>query len=122
MVDADLPPVPIDEPLMVQVIVNLIENALRHGEAPFELHASTRGDRIEIRMIDHGRGIPEAERRRLFDPGHAMRHATADERSHGLGLAISAGFVDAHQGHIRVDPTPGGGATFIVSLPVGGTS
>lgn len=119
IVDEELPSVPIDEPLMVQVVVNLIENAFRHGAQPLELHASAKGDRVELRMIDHGRGIPEAERRRLFDPSYAMRRPTADERSQGLGLAISAGFVHAHDGHIRVDPTPGGGATFVVSLPTG---
>ena len=70
-------------------------------------------------MVDHGRGVPDAERRRLFDPTTAMRRASAAERSRGLGLAVSAGFVEAHRGQLRVDTTPGGGATFVVTLPMG---
>lgn len=120
-IEAGLPSVPVDEPLMQQVLVNLIENARLHGQPPVEVRARRRHNRVELSVVDHGRGVAEAERRRLFDPTSAMRRSTAEDRSRGLGLAVSAGFVEAHHGHIRVDPTPGGGATFVVSLPTAET-
>ena len=113
----ECPAIPIDEVLLKQALVNLLENATRYGEPPFEVTLRHRNAAIELRVIDHGAGIPEAERRRIFDPTFAMRRATTDERSRGLGLAISAGFVEAHHGHIRAEPTPGGGATFVITLP-----
>jgi two-component system sensor histidine kinase KdpD len=113
-----LPTIPVDETLLRQALVNLLDNAVRHGKPPIQLRVHERDGRLEIRVVDHGKGIPASERRRIFDPNYAMRHATQDERRHGLGLAVSAGFVEAQRGQLRVEPTPGGGATFVVSLPI----
>jgi two-component system sensor histidine kinase KdpD len=109
--------VPVDEPLIRQVVVNLLENALRHGAPPFEVALRARTDSVEIAVRDHGKGVPEADRRRMFDASWAMQRASADERSTGLGLVVAAGFARAHGGHLRVEPTDGGGATFVISLP-----
>ena len=73
------------------------------------------------RVVDHGPGIPDAERRRVFEPylPLAARRASRPTGS-GLGLAISRGFVRAHGGEILVETTPGGGATFVLELPLDG--
>jgi signal transduction histidine kinase len=63
--------------------------------------------------------VPEAERQRIFEAFQRLRSLTAPrERGTGLGLAIARGFIEAHNGTIRVETTIGGGATFVVSLPL----
>ena len=115
-----LPPVEVDETMLRQVLVNLLENAALHDPGPLKLRAVRAGRRIELRVIDHGPGVPEAERQRIFEAFQRLRSAAGvRERGTGLGLAIARGFVEAHGGSIRVETTIGGGATFVVSLPVG---
>ena len=63
------------------------------------------------------RACPEAERRRIFEPYYRLRPSHDRSGGTGLGLAISRGFVEAHGGRITVEPTAGGGATFVVELP-----
>ncbi len=118
----DLPPVTIDETMIRQVLVNLLANAARHAgsDRPIRLEAATRAGALELRVIDHGVGIPEAERRRIFEPYQRLR--PADRRGSGLGLVIGRGFAEANGGSLGVGPTPGGGATFVVTLPVGGST
>jgi two-component system sensor histidine kinase KdpD len=102
------------------VLVNLLENAAIHDPGPIKLRAVRAGRRLELRVIDHGPGVPEAERQRIFEAFHRLRtQGGTRERGTGLGLAIARGFVEAHHGTIRVETTIGGGATFIVSLPLG---
>jgi two-component system sensor histidine kinase KdpD len=115
---AELPPVNVDETMIRQVLVNLLENASRADpEDALGLYASSDGATLRIAVVDHGHGVPEAERRRIFEPYYRLRPGHDRRAGTGLGLAISRGFVEAHGGHIRVDPTPGGGATFTVELP-----
>jgi two-component system sensor histidine kinase KdpD len=105
----------VDPTLTRQVLVNLLENAITHGAAPVEIACSERDHRAEVRVIDHGDGIPERERRRVFDPD-----LRAEQRrgSTGLGLAICHGFTTATGGTISLAGTPGGGCTFVVRLPL----
>jgi two-component system sensor histidine kinase KdpD len=117
-IDPDAPAVPVDEPLMRQVLVNLLENAVHHGAPPVEVDVRRRNGHLEIAVADHGGGIPERDRPHVFDASRAMRRPSADERRRGLGLVVGAGFVHAHDGDIRIEPTHGGGATFVVSLPL----
>ena len=119
-IDPHLPPVEVDETMIRQVLVNLLENAAIHDPGPIKLRALRAGRRLELRVIDHGPGVPEAERQRIFEAFHRLRSPDGvRERGTGLGLAIARGFVEAHDGTIRVETTIGGGATFIVSLPLG---
>jgi two-component system, OmpR family, sensor histidine kinase KdpD len=114
----ELPVLVTDETLMRQVLVNLLRNAARFDpDGRILVDARAGGGFVELRVVDHGPGIPEAERRRLFEPYHRSRTRIQSDGS-GLGLVISRGFVEANGGTIRVEPTPGGGATFIVALPV----
>jgi len=115
----DLPPFPLDEALVRQVLVNLVGNAVSHGGGRAEVSASIEGDELELRVADHGPGIPEAERRRVFEPYRRLRPGGRVSGS-GLGLAICRGYVEAHGGTVAVGTTPGGGATFTVRIPPGG--
>jgi two-component system sensor histidine kinase KdpD len=114
-----LTPVEIDETMIRQALVNLLENAARHDPGPLELRAARAGSFLEIRVVDHGPGVPIAERERIFEAFHRPReHAGERRRGSGLGLAIARGFLEAHRGNVRVEATRGGGATFVVSLPI----
>ncbi len=115
---AEVPPISVDETMMRQVLVNLLENASRlDPDDALGLYASSDGATVRISVVDHGPGVPEAERRRIFEPYYRLRPSHDRSGGTGLGLAISRGFVEAHGGHITVEPTAGGGATFVVELP-----
>jgi two-component system sensor histidine kinase KdpD len=124
----DLLLVPMDYDQMEQVLTNLIENALKYSpiEAPIEIQARNLDGphRLEVRVIDHGIGIPINERRAIFDKFYRVQQVRLPwNPKHppigtGLGLAISASIVRAHDGRIWVESTPGKGATFIFTLPI----
>ena len=113
--EPDLPAVEVDETLIRQALVNLLENAARHDPGPLRVHAARAGRYLEIRVIDHGPGVPAAEQRRIFEAFHGLRE---DRRGAGLGLWIARGFLEAHRGDLHVETTNGGGATFVISLPI----
>jgi two-component system sensor histidine kinase KdpD len=113
-----LPEVRVDPAILERVIVNLTENALRYsppGKPPL-LTASALGDRVELRVIDRGPGIPEKERDRMFVPFQRLGD-TDNTTGVGLGLALSRGFTEAMGGTLTAEDTPGGGLTMVVSLP-----
>jgi two-component system sensor histidine kinase KdpD len=118
---AELPPVNVDETMIRQVLVNLLENASRADpDDTIGLYASNSDHTLRISVVDHGPGVPEAERRRIFEPYYRLRKSHDHRAGTGLGLAISRGYVQAHGGTLHVEPTAGGGATFIVDLPTEG--
>jgi two-component system sensor histidine kinase KdpD len=118
-VEPQLMPVEVDETMIHQALVNLLENAARHDPGPLEVRAARVRRFLEIRVIDHGPGVPAAERERIFEAFRRLcDQARERPRGTGLGLAIARGFVEAHRGDVHVEPTPGGGATFVVSLPI----
>jgi two-component system, OmpR family, sensor histidine kinase KdpD len=121
-VQVDLPPglpkVVADPPVMERVIANLTANALRYSPtgSPPRLAASVRRGRIELRVIDCGPGVPEADRERMFAP--FQRHGDTGSRTGvGLGLAVSRGLTEAMRGTLQPAQTPGGGLTMTMSLP-----
>ena len=104
-----------------QVFGNLAANALTHTPAgtPVQLRVSTSTDTATVEVIDHGPGISEQDRSRVFE--RFFRADTSRARASGgsgLGLSIVAALVKAHQGSVTVEETPGGGATFRVALPL----
>jgi two-component system OmpR family sensor kinase len=106
-----------------QVITNLMGNAMRFTppDSPIELaiEVDRAGDFGQISVIDHGEGIPPQLREKIFQRfWRADTSRTRDTGGSGLGLAIVAGIVANHHGHVEVVETPGGGATFRVSLPL----
>jgi two-component system sensor histidine kinase KdpD len=121
-VQVDLPPrlpkVVADPPVIERVIANLIANALRYSPAgsPSRLTASARRGRIELRVIDCGPGVPEADRERMFAPFQRLGD-TGSTTGIGLGLTVSRGLTEAMRGTLRPAQTPGGGLTMTMSLP-----
>ena len=118
-VDRDLPLVAADAAQLERAFANLLENAVRHGGGRSVLVKSRLiGDKITVRVIDQGPGIPESEWRRIFEP---FQHGEADgaRGGAGLGLAIAKGFVEANGGEITVESLPGQGSSFVVSMPCG---
>ena len=117
-VPAGLPQVTADPALMERVIANLTANALRYspaGWAPL-IRASARGCRVELRVIDHGPGIPEADRDLMFAPFQRLGETSATTGV-GLGLTVSRGLAEAMDGTLQPEETPGGGLTMTLSLP-----
>jgi two-component system sensor histidine kinase KdpD len=109
-----LPPVRADPALLGRVIANLMENAVRHGGgSPVTVSAGTVGDRVHVRVVDRGPGIPRGDRERVFVPFQRLGDAGPGV---GLGLAVASGFTHAMGGELTVEDTPGGGATMVVEL------
>ena len=88
------------------------------GSPPL-LTASARGDRVELRVVDRGPGVPEHDRERMFLPFERLGER-GGTTSVGLGLAVSRGLTEAMHGTLRPEQTPGGGLTMIISMPAAG--
>jgi two-component system sensor histidine kinase KdpD len=113
-----LPAVRVDPGILERVIVNLAGNALRYAPpgSPPLLTASALGERVELRVVDRGPGIPEQDRDRLFVPFQRLGD-TDNTTGVGLGLALSRGLTEAMGGTLDPEETPGGGLTMALSLP-----
>ena len=112
-----------DPVLLQRVLVNLLANAVRYSprDALVRISTSTFADRLEIRVVDHGPGIPPERRDDVFVPFQRLGDDDNDTGL-GLGLALSRGFVEAMQGTLTPEDTPGGGLTMVISLPLAATS
>jgi PAS domain S-box-containing protein len=102
-----------------QVVTNLVSNAAKYGGGR-PIHVSLRrvGDRGQFVVEDHGSGVPASERERIFRPFERMAATAKTAPGLGLGLYITAEIVKAHRGSVRLEDTPGGGARFVVELPL----
>ncbi|MSS85384.1 sensor histidine kinase KdpD [Actinomycetaceae bacterium WB03_NA08] len=112
-----------DPVLLQRVLVNLLTNAHRYSPAgtPIQVSTSTFADRLEIRIIDHGPGIPPEKLDDIFLPFQRLGD-TDNTTGLGLGLALSRGFIEAMHGTLTPEDTPGGGLTMVISLPTIRTS
>jgi signal transduction histidine kinase len=113
-----------DRARLVQVALILVDNAIRHTPSggTIRLAAAAQGGRAQLSVSDQGPGIPVADRERIFEafarlPGIAPHRPNPDAGS-GLGLAIARSLVEAMGGEIHVEDAPGGGARFVVSIPM----
>ena len=114
----DLPEVAVDPGILERVIANLTANALRYSAAgsPPALRGSALRDRVELRVIDRGPGIPAEDWTRMFVPFQRLGD-TDNTTGVGLGLALSRGLTEAMGGTLEPEETPGGGLTMTLSLP-----
>ena len=119
-IDEALPPVDADPVLLERILANLVSNAVRYaGQAgPIRVRADRLGDTVEVRVIDHGPGIPAADRERVFEPFQRLGDRDATSGGIGLGLAVARGFAQAIGGTLEPDDTPGGGLTMVLALPI----
>jgi two-component system sensor histidine kinase KdpD len=115
----ELPQVMVDPLIMERVIANVTANALRYspGGSPPLLTACARADRVELRVIDHGPGVPEGDRDRIFLPFQRLGGIDSTVGV-GLGLTVSRGLAEAMRGTLEPEETPGGGLTMVISVPV----
>jgi PAS domain S-box-containing protein len=105
-----------DADRLSQAVDNLLTNGLRHGQAPVLLVGRSVGDHVEIRVTDHGSGVPPELQDRLF-----ARFATGSRRGGtGLGLYIVRELARAHGGDARYEPGEGGLPTFVLTIPSAG--
>ncbi|MEU7477526.1 DUF4118 domain-containing protein [Lentzea sp. NPDC042327] len=109
-----LPLVRADIGLLERVIANVVGNALRYAGA-VAVRASAHGDHVELRVVDHGRGLPSGTAEAVFAPFQRLGDRTPG--GVGLGLSVAKGFTEAMAGTITVEDTPGGGLTVVIALP-----
>ncbi|MCC6803824.1 MAG: sensor histidine kinase KdpD [Anaerolineae bacterium] len=116
----DLPLVPIDSVLIEQVLVNLLENAIKYTPpgSPIDLSAWAEGDAVVVEAADRGPGLPPGEEERIFDKFYRVRPTTTG--GVGLGLTICRAIIEAHGGRLWAANRAGGGAVFRFTLPLGG--
>jgi two-component system sensor histidine kinase KdpD len=141
-VDERLPAVQADPGLLERVVANVIDNALRHGRKsagavggaasggasangavgggglPVAVRGSAYGGQVELRVVDHGPGLPKTKgaEETIFQPFQRLGDRNA-AIGVGLGLSVAKGFTEAMGGTIRAEDTPGGGLTVVISLP-----
>ncbi len=116
-VSPDLPLVAIDDVLIEQVLVNLLDNALKYTPpaSPITIIATATDRAVTVEVADHGPGLPPGEEDKVFEKFY--RGQPAGGRGAGLGLAICQGIVRAHGGRIWAQNLPEGGVAFLFTLP-----
>ncbi|THA57228.1 sensor histidine kinase KdpD [Streptomyces sp. A1136] len=120
-----LPMVAVDPGLLERSVANVVENAVKYSPPgqPALVAASFLGDRVEVRVVDRGPGVPDEAKDRIFAP--FQRHGDAPRGAGvGLGLAVARGFAEAMDGTLTAEDTPGGGLTMVLTLraAAGGTA
>jgi two-component system sensor histidine kinase KdpD len=117
-----LPPLYIDPILIEQVLLNLVDNAVKYSGNgdPIEIDVTGGAASVTVSVTDHGIGVDLAELPRIFE--RFYRGAGAAPGGLGLGLTIARGIVEAHGGRIRADQTAGGGLAIHFTLPMGGAA
>ncbi|WP_102928815.1 sensor histidine kinase [Streptomyces sp. BSE6.1] len=118
-----LPMVAVDAGLLERAMANLVENAVKYSpdDRTVLVAASALADRVEVRVVDRGPGVPDDAKDRIFEPfqryGDAPRGAGV-----GLGLAVARGFAESMGGTLNAEDTPGGGLTMVLTLRAVGSS
>jgi two-component system, OmpR family, sensor histidine kinase KdpD len=115
----DLPLACADPGLLERVVANLIANARTASppDEPIRLSGDATADQVRLQVIDHGPGVPAADRDRIFEPFQRL-HDRSSVTGLGLGLAIARGFTEAMAGTITPTDTPGRGLTMTLTVPI----
>lgn len=116
-IEPELPHVPMDFGLMMKVLVNLIDNAVKYAPfgLPIDIVAKQNDGRIEIKVLDRGLGIPSSDLEHVFDKFYRVKRPENFEGT-GLGLSICTGIIEAHKGKIWAENRSGGGTIVTISL------
>ncbi|MET9652261.1 sensor histidine kinase KdpD [Streptomyces sp. NPDC006460] len=116
-VPESLPMVEVDKGLLERAVANIVENAVKYSPpgVPVVVAASVLGDRVELRVVDRGPGVPDEDKDGIFEPFQRFGDAPRGSGV-GLGLAVARGFVEAMGGTVTADDTPGGGLTMTLTL------
>lgn len=112
-----LPMVAVDPGLLERGVANVVENAVKYspGDTKVLVAASALGERVELRVVDRGPGVPEEAKEHIFEP--FQRYGDAPRGNGvGLGLAVARGFAEAMGGTLLAEDTPGGGLTMVFTL------
>lgn len=112
-----------DRDHLTRILINLVENAAKYAVgSPVELYAWQRPNKAVIAVVDHGPGIPENEKERVFERFTQIDQSdTRSKGGTGLGLSIVKSLTEVMHGGVRIEATEGGGATFVVELPLAPT-
>jgi len=119
---------PLDGERLTQAMLQLVQNAVSHGDGEIVIGSAVVGDSIEFSVRDHGPGVPDGDKARVFerfqrggerDGGDGADGAAPHAPGSGLGLAIVQTIARGHGGLARVGDAPGGGAVFVISVPLG---
>jgi two-component system sensor histidine kinase KdpD len=119
---ADLLLVPLDSVLIEQVLINLLDNAVKYTlpGSPIALTAWATEDAVTVEVADRGPGLPPGEEQRIFDKFYRVQRPSMPSGT-GLGLTICRGLVEAHGGQMWAENRPGGGTVVRFTLPLTGT-
>jgi two-component system, OmpR family, sensor histidine kinase KdpD len=119
---ADLPLVPLDSVLIEQVLINVLDNAIKYTPpgSPLSLSAWTTDGAVTVEVADQGPGLPPGEEQRVFEKFYRAQRP-GESSGAGLGLTICRGIIEAHGGHIWAENRSGGGTAFRFTLPLTGT-
>lgn len=129
-IEADLPPVRLDEQAMLLTILNLLDNAVKYGAKspdgklePIEVKVERGRRHLYVRVRDHGPGIPSEHLKRVFERFFRVSRAGTEQvRGSGIGLALVKRIVEAHGGKAWAENAEGGGACVSFSVPMGNLS
>jgi len=123
-VPADLLEVPMDGTLIAQVLINLLENAIKHSpnDSPVEVYLKKDGEWAQFEVLDHGRGIADEDLPYLFTGYITHGNKSSDSsRGMGIGLSICMTIIKAHNGKMEAENREHGGAVFRFTLPLKGS-
>jgi two-component system sensor histidine kinase KdpD len=117
-IGTDLPLVRADAAQLERAFANLLENSARHSNGhPVSVRARAVNERVLVRVVDRGPGIPPTQLERVFEPFYRSGNERTGHRGSGLGLAIARGFVEVNGGRVWAESLPGQGTSFVVALP-----
>lgn len=120
-IDEHYPKLHCDGERLRQAIGILVDNAISYSPAESSIYLGARVEKenLVFSVIDHGPGIPDSEKEKVFDRFYTCDPSRTDKSHYGLGLSIAHEIVKAHHGTVRLTDTPGGGCTFEIGVPAG---
>jgi two-component system sensor histidine kinase KdpD len=117
-VSPELPLIRADAAQLERAFANVLENSVRHSDGhPVLVRAWALHNRVVVRIVDRGPGVPADQRERIFEPFYRDDRSPGSHRGSGLGLAIVRGFVEANGGRVWVESLPGG-TSFVLEFPL----